>query len=191
MIKTVIYSFIAILMLPVTLLYFVAGVIFTRNSIFSTFSELLSLMPGKVGALLRSGFYRFTTEQCHPNVLIGFGTLLSQAKTHIGEGVYIGPQCNIGSCRIGENTLFGSGVHILSGKGQHNFDDIETPIKDQGGTFEQISIGKDCWIGNGAIIMANVGDKAIVAAGSVVTKDIPAYAIVAGNPAKVIKMRNA
>ena len=80
-------------------------------------------------------------------------------------------------------------MQVLSGKGQHNVDDLDKPIKDQGGHFEQISIGQDCWLGNGAIVMASVGEHAIVAAGSVVINDVPAYAVVAGNPAKVIKMR--
>ncbi len=77
----------------------------------------------------------------------------------------------------------------MSGKTQHYFDDIETPIKDQGGEFEKITIGEDCWIGNGALIMANIGKKCVIGAGSVVTHDVPDYSIVAGNPAKVIKKR--
>lgn len=187
--KSLVYSFLALLMLPITFLYLLLVLVMPRNAIFSAFSQFLSLLPGKVGALLRSGFYRFTTSSCHPNVLVGFGTLLSQSEISIGKNTYIGPQCNIGKCRIGKDTLLGSGVHILSGKGQHNFDNLDMPIKDQGGVFEQVSIGDDCWLGNGAIVMANVGDHSVVAAGSVVINDVPEYAIVAGNPAKVIKMR--
>jgi acetyltransferase-like isoleucine patch superfamily enzyme len=85
--------------------------------------------------------------------------------------------------------LLGSGVHILSGKQQHNFSDLQTPIRDQGGTFTPITIGEDTWIGNGAIVMANVGKKCVIAAGAVVTKDIPDFSIVGGNPATIIKMR--
>jgi acetyltransferase-like isoleucine patch superfamily enzyme len=79
----------------------------------------------------------------------------------------------------------------MSGKGQHNFDDLDTPIKDQGGVFQKIVIGKNCWLGNGSMIMANIGDGCIVGAGSVVINDVPANSIVAGNPAKVIKSRLA
>jgi virginiamycin A acetyltransferase len=53
----------------------------------------------------------------------------------------------------------------------------------------KVTIGEDCWVGNGALIMANIGDKCIVGAASVVTKDIPDYSIVAGNPAKIIRNR--
>jgi acetyltransferase-like isoleucine patch superfamily enzyme len=124
---------------------------------------------------------------CAPNVLIGFATLFSQQDTEIDEGVYIGPQCNIGKCAIGKNTLLGSGVHIMSGKGQHNFSDPEKPIKDQGGVFTKVSVGENCWLGNGALVMANIGRGSVVAAGSVVIDDVPAGVIVGGNPAKVLR----
>jgi len=127
--------------------------------------------------------------KCHANCLIGFATVFSHRDTEILEGVYIGPQCNIGKSRIEKNCLLGSGVHILSGKGQHNFDDLDTPIQEQGGTFEKIIIGEDTWIGNGAIVLANIGKKCVIGAGAVVIKDIPDYSIVGGNPAKILKTR--
>ena len=83
----------------------------------------------------------------------------------------------------------GSGVHILSGKQQHAISSLDTPIKDQGGKLTKIEIGDDCWIGNGAIIMANVGRQSIVAAGAVVVSPVEERVIVAGNPAAVIKNR--
>jgi len=146
-------------------------------------------MPGKTGSFLRKNFYRTAMTQCSQSCLISFGTLFSQSDTEIQDGVYIGPQCNIGKCRIEKNCLLGSGVHILSGKGQHNFDDLDTPIQKQGGEFKKISIGEDTWVGNGAIIMADIGKKCIIGAGSVVIKDVPDYSIVGGNPAKIIKNR--
>ena len=76
------------------------------------------------------------------------------------------------------------------GKNQHFFYETDTPIKDQGGKFEKIVIGENCWIGNGALVMANIGDHCIIGAGSVVTEDVPAYSIVAGNPARIIKNRD-
>jgi acetyltransferase-like isoleucine patch superfamily enzyme len=59
----------------------------------------------------------------------------------------------------------------------------------QGGEFNKISIGENSWVGNGAIIMANVGRDCIIGAGTVVTNDIPAGSIVAGNPGKVVRNR--
>ena len=115
--------------------------------------------------------------------------LFAQQDTEIDSGVYIGPNCNIGSCKIGKNTLLGSGVHIMSGKKQHKFDDPDLDIKDQGSVLEKISIGEDCRIGNGALLLASVGNKCVVGSGSVVTSEISAYSIVAGNPAKIVRSR--
>jgi acetyltransferase-like isoleucine patch superfamily enzyme len=188
-IKQIFFILCALLMAPITLLYFVFSWIFQKDSVLASYSQLLSLMPGKVGVYLRAGFYRFAFTHCSPDAVISFMVLFSQADTEIAEGVYLGAQCNIGRCSIGKNTLLGSGVHVMSGKGQHNFDDLDVPIKDQGGVLEKISIGENCWLGNGAMIMANIGDDCIVGAGSVVINDMPAHSIIAGNPAKVLKSR--
>jgi acetyltransferase-like isoleucine patch superfamily enzyme len=160
-----------------------------KKSMFIGIAQLLSLLPGKTGSYYRNAFFTKTMTHCSNNGVIYFGTLFSDPDTEIHDNVYIGPQCNIGKSTIGKDTLIASGVHILSGKNQHNFSDINIPIQQQGGEYKKITIGEDCWIGNTAVIMANVGNKAIVAAGSVVITDVPEYAIVAGNPAKVIKIR--
>lgn len=177
----------AFLMLPFTLMFYVYGAATGKDEAICTLSQLLSLLPGKIGSYLRAGFYRFALKQCHPSVVIGFGTVFSQADTEIGAGTYIGPQCNIGLCNIGKDTLLGSGVHIMSGKGQHNFDDPNIAIRDQGGQFEKVSVGENCWLGNGALVMANIEDRCIIAAGAVVVNPVSTNTLVAGNPAKLIK----
>lgn len=178
-----------LLSLPFFLIYSTASLLGFRDPIFSSLSQSLSLLPGLTGSYLRAAFYHLVMTRCDIEVVIGFGTLFSQQDTEIGHGVYIGPQCNIGKSKIEQNCLLGSGVHVLSGKGQHNFDDLDIPLREQGGEFTKVVIGEDSWLGNGAIVMANVGKKSIVAAGAVVVNDVPDYAIVAGNPAKIIKMR--
>ena len=160
-----------------------------KKPMFIGISQLMSLLPGKIGSYFRNSFFNKTMTHCSNNGVIYFGSLFSDPDTEIYDNVYIGPQCNIGKSVIGKNTLIASGVHILSGKNQHNFSDLDTPIQQQGGNYQKIIIGEDCWIGNTAVIMANIGNKAIVAAGSVVVNEVPDYAIVAGNPAKVIKIR--
>ncbi|MEI8648935.1 acyltransferase [Paraglaciecola sp. Hal342] len=171
-------------------MYILLGSLFNNDGLLTSFSQFLSLLPGKPGVYLRAGFYRFTLTRCSPDAVISFLVLLSQKDTEIAEGVYIGPQSNIGRCRIEKNSLLGSGVHVMSGKEQHNFSDLTRPIKEQGGTFHKVRIGQNCWIGNGAMIMANIGANCIVGAGSVVSSDIPDNSIVAGNPARVIKSRD-
>jgi acetyltransferase-like isoleucine patch superfamily enzyme len=188
LVKKCIHFMALIAVCPLLLLYYALKLFPSSNS-FAAFSQFLSLFPGKLGNFLRGAFYRLTVKNYSQDSFIGFATLLSQANTTIGQGVYIGPQCNIGACTIEKDCLLGSGVHILSGKQQHNFSDLQTPIRDQGGTFTPITIGEDTWIGNGAIVMANIGKKCVIAAGAVVTKDIPDFSIVGGNPATIIKMR--
>lgn len=182
-------SWVAMVVISPLLIAHFAGRAFTTEGLFAAISQLLSLIPGKTGSYLRIGFYRVAMHRCAADCYIGFGSLFSQTDTDIGEGVYIGPQCNIGSCSIGDNTLVASGVHIMSGTQQHRFDDLNTPIRDQGGNFDKVHIGEDSWIGNSALVMANIGKKCVIGAGSVVTSEIPDYAIAVGNPARVVRSR--
>jgi virginiamycin A acetyltransferase len=160
------------------------------DSFFTASAQFLSLLPGRTGSYLRLAFFRYTMPACSQEGYIGFGTLFSQRDTRLGRGIYIGPQCNIGSCVIGDDTLIASGVHIMSGTQQHRFSDPDLPIREQGGTFTPVHVGKDCWIGNGALVMADIGDKSVIGAGSVVTQAIPALSIAVGNPARVLRSRD-
>ena len=110
----------------------------------------------------------------------------------IGDNVGINHYCFIGvrgDITIGDNVIFGPRVNIFSEN--HNFDKLDVPIKNQGVTKLKTVIGNDVWIGANVSIMAgvNIGDGCVIAAGAVVTKDIPAHSIVGGVPAKVIKNR--
>jgi acetyltransferase-like isoleucine patch superfamily enzyme len=189
LVKNLIDLLCIIAVLPLIILNKVFDQLSSKDSFFELCTQLLSLIPGKPGSYLRKNFFRFSMAYCDSNCLISFAALFSHRDTEIHKNVYIGPQCNIGKSRIEKNCLLGSGVHILSGKGQHNINDLETPIQQQGGTFTKITIGQDTWIGNNAVIMANIGEKCVIGAGSVVTKDIPPYSVVGGNPATVIRSR--
>ncbi|MFC5050671.1 acyltransferase [Rubritalea spongiae] len=92
---------------------------------------------------------------------------------------------------IGKDVMMGPAVMMLSGS--HHFERLDIPMREQGAPERRpIVVGDDVWIGARCIILPGVkiGSHAIVGAGSIVTKDVPEYAIVGGNPAKVIKMRN-
>ncbi|MBI9015952.1 MAG: CatB-related O-acetyltransferase [Phycisphaerae bacterium] len=110
-----------------------------------------------------------------------------------GDYVFIGARAHIhANVKIGHFTMLACDVAIVGG--DHRFDIVGIPARFTGrdGLDDLLTvIGDDVWVGHGCIIMAgvNIGRGAIIAAGSVVTKDVPAYAIVGGCPAKIIKYR--
>ena len=178
-----------LLVMPLLVQTKLLAVFLKTDQPFQMASQTLSLCPGILGNYLRKAFYRLTLPRCGPDVCIEFGTLLHQSTIEIGRRVYIGSHCSIGECVIEDDTLLGSNVDIISGRHQHHFDDLDTPMREQGGRLEKIVIGADCWIGNSSVVMANVGSKSIVAAGSVVTRDVEPGSIVAGNPARLVRKR--
>jgi virginiamycin A acetyltransferase len=174
---------------PLYIVFFLPASTRGKDRSFWGMSQFLSLFPGLPGNYLRKNFYRLTMTRCDRECAILFGTIFSQRDTEIGKGVYIGPNCNIGKCRIESHCTLGSNVHVMSGKHQHYFDNPGLPVQEQGGVLEKVVVGEDTWIGNGALIMANVGKKCIIGAGSVVTGDVDDFSIVAGNPARIIGSR--
>lgn len=157
---------------------------------FRLISELLSLIPFAFGEICRYDFYKFTLKNCGNNVFINFGTILYYPNVSIGNNVLIGMYNTIHHCDFGNNVMTAEGCHFLSGSKYHNFSRIDIPMTQQGGKLKRIRVGNDVWIGTNAVIMDDVGDGCVVGAGSVITKKIEPYSIVAGNPAKIIKKRS-
>lgn len=188
-IKTLAQSVAFLLVLPLYAALLISEKLVKSDQPFQGFSQLLSTLPGVPGNYLRQQFYRLTLAGCSTDCCIEFGTILNQRTIEIGKRVYIGANCCIGECRIGDDVLIGSNVDIISGKNQHNFERLDIPMREQGGKLQKINIGDDSWLGNSSVVMANVATKSIVAAGSVVVSDVPSFSIVGGNPAKVLKKR--
>jgi maltose O-acetyltransferase len=109
-------------------------------------------------------------------------------NTSIGDRFYANTGCiflDSAPVTIGDRVLFGPAVQLLAATHP-----LEAKLRAQGLEYaEPISIGDDVWLGGGAIVLPGVtiGDRAIVGAGSVVTRDVPADVVVAGNPARVIR----
>ena len=112
----------------------------------------------------------------------GLGDVISGNNTLTGMGNVI-----IGPSTIGHNVILAQHV-VLSGL-NHGYKDIKIPIQLQEVSKSLITIKDDCWIGANVVIIAGVtiGRHSVVAAGAVVTKDIPEYSVAVGNPARVIK----
>jgi maltose O-acetyltransferase len=109
----------------------------------------------------------------------------------IGDNSGVGVRCSIrGPLTIGSNVMMGPEVVIITSN--HNFSRVDIPMNIQGSLpQEKVIIGNDVWIGTRVIILPGVriGNGVIIGAGSIVTKDVPDYAIVAGNPARIIRFR--
>lgn len=124
-------------------------------------------------------------------------TINRMAYFGTGFDIEIGDFSGIGEyCVVPKNTIIGKyvmmapEVYIIGNN--HIFIETETPMCFQGNTENKVSrIGNDCWIGARSMIMPGrtIGEGCIIAAGSIVTKDVEPYSIVGGNPAKLIKMR--
>jgi virginiamycin A acetyltransferase len=159
------------------------------DAVFQAYSQALSVVPGLSGEFLRRAFYSLALPGCGADFTVGFGTVLSKQGVTVGDRVYIGMRCTIGHARLADHVTIGSNVDILSGKAQHRFDDLDAPIQDQGGEFTTVAIGENSWLGNGTIVMADIGRDCIVGAGSVVVDPLPDRVIAVGNPARVIRER--
>jgi len=138
---------------------------------------------------------------CYRAVLkkMGGGTNICDAVTIANPSrVSIGKRCSIheysyfageGEIVIGDYVSIANNCTIISES--HNFSDKNIPIKMQGLSPQPVAIGNDVWIGSKVTILGNVkiGDSAVIGAGSVVTKDIPEYAVAVGVPCEVIRYR--
>lgn len=108
-----------------------------------------------------------------------------------GSNIYIGHNCHFGAnVKFNSYIMLGSNVSFVGG--DHNYRDIGNYMFFSGrDKLKNIIIEDDVWIGHGSIILQNItiGKGSIIAAGSVLTKDVEPYSIVGGNPAKLIKKR--
>ncbi|GAB4386575.1 acyltransferase [Albidovulum sp.] len=125
-----------------------------------------------------------------PNVSFANGERIA-----LGDFVQVGARCSLWAgrsrswIRVGDRTTFGPEVFVTAADYGLK---AGIAITDQEMTERDITIGADCWIGARAILTAGItiGDGAVIGAGSVVTRDIPAGAIAAGVPARVVRMRD-
>ena len=139
---------------------------------------------------LRAFCARHMLTSCGENVNV-------ERHARFGRGVTLGDRSGIGiNASIGEQTHIGSDVMMgpdcVIYTRNHRFDRLDIPMREQGyGPVEPVVIGDDCWIGGRVTILpgVHVGNGAVIAAGAVVTKDVPPYAVVGGVPAKIIYNR--
>jgi acetyltransferase-like isoleucine patch superfamily enzyme len=129
-------------------------------------------------------------------VWIGDGTKIRchEGMVEIGEKTVIGQECTISAyqqVRIGEQCVIADRAMFIDF--DHGIVEVERPIRLQGIYKRDVEVGNNVWIGYGACILrgVRVGDNSVIGTNAVVTKDVPANAVVAGIPARIIRMRDA
>jgi virginiamycin A acetyltransferase len=158
---------------------------------FEFFAHLLALAPGLPGSYLRVAYYSLTLRSCSLESHVGMGSFFAHSHASVGRKVYIGALCVLGRTTIGDRTQIASGVQVLSGRRQHERDSEGRILGAEEDAFAEVSIGPDCWIGAGAIVMSDIGEGTTIGAGSVVTKPVPPGTVAVGNPAQVIRTIHA
>ena len=140
---------------------------------------------------VRRFFCRRIFKSMGKNVNIEHGVFFGSGREiEIGSNSGIGTNCRIaGPLSIGSDVMIAPNVSIYTRN--HETENIYRPMRLQTAPLKKVSIGDDVWIGANAIILpgVNIGNGCIVGAGAVVTKDVPDFSVVGGNPAKIIKTR--
>jgi acetyltransferase-like isoleucine patch superfamily enzyme len=129
-------------------------------------------------------------------VWIGDGTKIRchEGEVIIGDKTVLGQECTISAyhhVRIGEQCVIADRAMFIDF--DHGIVEVERTIREQGIYKRDVNVGSNVWIGYGACVLrgVQVGDNAVIGTNAVVTSDVPANAVVAGIPAKVIRMREA
>ena len=148
---------------------------------------------GKLGKKLRYVCCKRIFDKCGKDVNVEHGADFGTGHgIEIGDNSGIGVNSLIGVVKIGKDVMMGPEVMIITKN--HLYSDLTKPMRlQESETPCPVIIEDDVWIGARAIILPGrrIGKGAIVGAGAVVTKDVPAYAIVGGNPAVILKYRSA
>jgi acetyltransferase-like isoleucine patch superfamily enzyme len=189
--KSLVRGLALLAVLPSLVSYRLRAFVFGHAVALTGSSQFFSAIPGLAGQYLRRAFLSRVLAECHPTACVEYGVLFSQPGARIGENAYLGPRCHIGLADIGKDVLLAAGVHVTSGAHIHGTEATDTPIREQPGRLALVTVGEGSWVGSAAVVMADIGRHAIVAAGAVVTKPIPDFAVAGGVPARIIRMREA
>lgn len=176
-----------------------------------------AIVPGRIGRLVRRTYYRCVLAESGKRLSVGRNVELACPRNiRLGDEIYLVDGAVLRACGnarltighrfsangnariiadnggeivIGSSVMIGPNVVIRASN--HGTAQIDLPMWDQGHAAGRIVIGDDVWIGANAVVVSNVtiGSHVVIAAGAVVTRDVPDFAIAAGVPARVIADR--
>ena len=149
-----ILAFVAVL--PAVVLYQLGTGLFGSGRAFAGWSQLFSLVPGLTGVCLRRAFYRLVLAECGEGACISFGTIISHPTARIGRMAYVGAYCCLGDVTLEDDVLLASHVSVANGAHQHSIQRPDLPVREQPGVWQRVTIGRDSWIGERAVVMADV-----------------------------------
>ena len=138
---------------------------------------------------MRRAFYRLALPHCGQDCCISFGSTFSHPKAQVGRNAYVGLYCSLGDVTIEDDVLLSSHVSVLNGGKQHGIERLDIPVREQPGEFPRITVGQDSWVGDRAVVLANVGRHCVIGCGAVVTRPLPDFAIAVGVPARIVGYR--
>ncbi len=159
------------------------------------FNMLFCFLPeyfqpyGKPFHWIKRGLLSVALTRCGKGVNVGFACSISP-HVEIGDYSSFGNRCVIqGGVIIGSDVMMGPDVKIYTRN--HNMLDISRPMRLQGDSFSSVCIGDDVWLACNVVILpgVKVGSHAVIGAGTIVVHDVPDYAVLVGNPGKVVKFR--
>jgi acetyltransferase-like isoleucine patch superfamily enzyme len=187
-VRTTYFAVMALAALPAALPAAALAIALDRMGRYVDVAVCLAYLPFRWGEVVRNVFYRLTLEGVGQECAFKFGSFCQYREARLGDRVVVGFFTALGKIAIGSDVLIGGYVLFTSGRKQHAFDDPAQLITRQmGGVKEQLRIGDDVWIGSKAIVMADVGTRCVVGAGSVVTRPVTDGTVVAGNPARLLR----
>lgn len=179
------------LMAPLALTCKIEALISDRNDWYLFWAQTLSLAPGLPGRFLRRGFYHLTLQKCSMSCDIGFLSYFNDRRSEVGAGAYVGFGVALGLVSIGEGCLIGSRVSVLNGGRQHELGPDGRLTSFDWANAQRVRLGEHTWIGEGAILMADVGRYCVVGAGGVISQPIPDGSVVVGNPPRLVRKQTA
>jgi galactoside O-acetyltransferase len=188
-----------------------------NRELYLWFDHLVFHWPGELGFSLREWLIRRRARQAGKPLVIGQGVTItgyenlilgnnvrvmtgSQLYAHdgfllMGDNISIERHVQVGACDDGARIIMGNNVsigpNVVLRAADHRFDSPDVPIRDQGHVGGSIVIEDDVWIAANCVVLRDVrlGSHSVIAAGSVVKKDVEPYSVVAGVPAKVVRWR--